>query len=158
MGFSLVYHYTAGKADWLAFGLPMEGENSAIPKTGDVMRRDIPTCQLNERVVNVHERCRKNGWKFCIVVNEANVVLGRVRGKSWEADAETSVEDVMENGPTTFRPDTFLEPLTKRMHDKKVGTAIITRSDGALLGVLYRKDADERLKEPTQTGDKQSVE
>ena len=51
----------------------------------------------------------------------------------------------MENGPTTFRPDNFLEPLVKRMREKKVGSVIITDSDGVLMRVLYRKDAEERL-------------
>jgi len=55
------------------------------------------------------------------------------------------VEEVMENGPTTFRPDNFLRPLVKRMQEKKVGSVIITNSDGVLIGILYRKDEEDRL-------------
>ena len=123
----------------------MEGEFAAILKADDVVRRDVPTCHLTDRVGEVYQRCQAAGWKVCIVVNEANVVLGRVRGDAWKADPETPVEEVMENGPTTFRPDNFLEPLVKRMYDKKVGSVIITNSDGVLIGVLYRKDGQERL-------------
>ncbi|HJR81398.1 MAG TPA: hypothetical protein VJ821_15110, partial [Anaerolineales bacterium] len=79
MGFSPVYRYTAGKLDWFAFGLPMAGEFAAIPKAGDVVRRDVPICQLTDRVGQVHERCLAMGWKVCLVVNESNVVLGRLR-------------------------------------------------------------------------------
>ena len=61
----------------------------------------------------------------------------------------------MENGPTTFRPDNFLEPLTKRMREKKVGSVIITNSDGVLIGILYRKDAEARLGQQ-KPGDEQA--
>jgi rhodanese-related sulfurtransferase/CBS domain-containing protein len=145
LGFSSVYRYAAGKLDWFAFGFPMEGELAAFPKAGDVVRRNVPTCHLTERVGEVYQRCQAAGWKVCVVVTESNVVLGRLRCEAWDADPQTFVEEVMENGPTTFRPDNFLEPLVKRMQEKKVGSVIVTNSDGVLMGVLYRRDAEERL-------------
>ena len=153
LGFSQVYRYAAGKLDWFAFGLPMEGEFAAIPKAGDVVRQDVPTCHLNDYLGEVHRRCQEVGWKVCLVVNESNIVLGRLRREAWEADPDTPVENVMENGPTTFRPDNFLEPLIKRMHDKKVGSVIITNSDGVLIGLLYRKDGEERLQRDRPMGE-----
>jgi predicted transcriptional regulator len=72
-------------------------------------------------------------------------MLGRLRQEAWNANPDMPVEEAMENGPTTFRPDNFLEPLTKRMREKKVGSVSTTNSDGVLIGLLYRKDADERL-------------
>ena len=123
----------------------MEGEFATIPKAGDAVRRGIPICHLTDRVGEVHQRCLDAGWNVCLVLNEKNIVLGRVRGKAWEADPDTPVEQVMENGPTTFRPDNFLGPLVNRMREKKVGTVLITNSDGVLIGVLYRKDGEERL-------------
>jgi predicted transcriptional regulator len=146
LGFPQVYCYVAGKLDWFAFGLPMEGDFAAIPKAIDVVRRDVPTCQLKDPVGEVYRRCQEAGWQVCLVVNNENIVMGRLRREAWQADPETPVEQVMENGPSTFRPDNFLEPLTKRMYDKKVGSLIITNSDGVLIGLLYRKDAEERLK------------
>lgn len=131
----------------------MEGEFARIPKAGDVARRDVPACHLSDRVGEVYERCLALGWKVCLVVNEQNIVLGRLRREAWGADPDTPVQDVMENGPTTFRPDNFLEPLTKRMREKKVGSVIITNSDGALIGILYRKDAEERLSKEQATDD-----
>jgi CBS domain-containing protein len=123
----------------------MGGEYVAILKAGDVVRPDVPTCSLRDRVGKVYQRCQAAGWKVCIVVNDLNVVLGRLRREAWEADPETLVEDVMENGPTTFRPDNFLEPLVTRMREKKVGSVILTNPDGVLIGVLYRKDAEAKL-------------
>jgi len=145
LGFLQVYRYAAGKLDWFAFGLPMAGEFAAIPKAGDVVRRDVPTCHLTDRLGEVHQYCQAIGWQVCLVVNESNVVLGRLRREAWDADPDTPVEQVMENGPTTFRPDNFLEPLVQRMSEKKVGSVIITNSDGVLIGLLYRRDGEERL-------------
>ncbi|SRR6266498_24943 len=145
LGFSPIYRYVAGKRDWFAFGLPMEGDFAVIPTAVDVVRRDVPTCHLTDHVGEVYKRCQEVGWQVCLVLNEANIVLGRLRREAWQASPETPVEQVMENGPTTFRPDNFLEPLTKRMQEKKVGTVIITNSDGVLVGILYRKEAEEWL-------------
>ena len=153
LGFSQVYRYAAGKLDWFAFGLPMEGEFGSIPKAIDVVRRNVPTCHLTDNVSEVFKRCQEAGWQVCVVVNEASIVLGRLRGDAWKANPDTPIEAVMENGPTTFRPDNFLEPLTKRMREKKVGSVIITNSDGGLIGVLYRKDAEERLQGNQSTGE-----
>ena len=154
LGFSQVYRYAAGKLDWFAFGLPMEGEFGTIPKAIEVVRRDVPTCHLKDTVGEVYKRCQEVGWQVCLVVNKANIVLGRVRREAWQVDLETPVEKVMENGPTTFRRDNFLEPLVKRMHEKKVGSVIITNSDGVLIGLLYRKDGDERLRQVQTTNER----
>jgi len=123
----------------------MAGKFAEIPKAGDIVRQDVPTCKLTDRLGEVYERCQTFGWKVCVVVNELNVVLGRLRGEAWKADPQTPIEEVMENGPSTFRPDVFLKTLVKRMLNKKVGSVIITNSDGVLIGILYRKDAEERL-------------
>ncbi len=152
LGFSQVYRYVAGKLDWFAFGLPMEGEFAKLPKAGDLIRRDVPTCRPTDQLGEVHQRCQAIGWKVCLVINDANVVLGRLRRQAWSADPNATVESVMENGPTTFRPDNFLEPLVQRMQEKKVGSVIITNSDGVLLSVLFRKEAEQHLREQRVSG------
>ncbi len=133
----------------------MEGEFASIPKAIDAVRREVPTCHLKEHVGEVYQRCQKAGWQICIVVNKENIVLGRLRREAWQAHPDIPVEQVMENGPTTFRPDNFLEPLTRRMREKKVGSVIITNSDGVLIGILYRKDAEARLGQQ-KSGDEQA--
>jgi rhodanese-related sulfurtransferase/CBS domain-containing protein len=145
LSFKYVFDYAAGKRDWFAAGLPMEGELTPMPKAGAIARRDIPTCYPTELVDEVRERVRARGWKMCVVVNEAQVVLGRLRGGAWEAKPWVTVESVMENGPTTFRPDVTLEDLIERMAEKKVQSVLITNADGVLLGVLFKKDAEQRL-------------
>jgi len=73
LGFSAVYRYVAGKRDWFAFGLAMEGELASIPKAIDVVRREVPTCHLGDHVGKVYKRCQEVGWQVCLLVNEANI-------------------------------------------------------------------------------------
>src|SRR6266851_7861328 len=104
LGFEQVFRYTPGKADWMAAGLPIEGSKASIPRVGSVARRDVPTCRLGERLGDVSARVRAMGWDLCVVVNEGNIVLGRLRPPVLEGDADATVEIVMEPGPVTYRP------------------------------------------------------
>jgi hypothetical protein len=45
----MVFDYVAGKLDWLANDLPIEGELADIAKLGDVADRNIPITQLSDR-------------------------------------------------------------------------------------------------------------
>lgn len=145
LGFTQVFAYAAGKADWFAFGLPVEGKLAGLPRAGDAARRDVPTCRLTERVGDVQPRVEAAGWDTCLVVNEEGVVLGRLRAEALGADPAAVVETVMESGPTTIRPDTLLEAITTRMQARKVDSVVVSTSDGRLVGVLFRSDAERRL-------------
>ncbi len=145
LGFTQVYDYVAGEADWFASGLPREGRDTAIPRAGDAACHDVPTCRPTDDVGAAWERVREAGWDTCVVVNDEDVVLGRMRGQAFEADPMRAVEQVMEAGPTTIRPDERLEELVGRMRDKQVENIIITTPDGRLLGVLRRADAEQHL-------------
>jgi CBS domain-containing protein len=142
LGFSEVYRYTPGKADWLANGLPTEGTRAEIPRVGGRARRDIPTCDLKERVGNIRERVRASGWDVCIVVNEQKIVLGRLREDDLNADAATPVEQVMEEGPTTYRLDRPAEETAKYLAERNIANVLITTSDGELIGLFSRNDAE----------------
>ena len=142
LGFPQVYDHAAGEADWFASGLPGEGRDAAIPRAGDVARRDVPTCGPDNRVGEVRERVQTARWDTCLVVNEERVVLGRLRGTALTADAATPVEQAMEAGATTFRPDARLVEVTERMRAKNVGSAVVTTSDGRPVGRLVRADAE----------------
>lgn len=138
LGFQQVYDYVAGEADWFASGLPREGRDASIPRVGDVARRDVPVCQLDDRVGDVRERVHAAGWDICVVVNCERVVLGRLRGAALLAPAAQPVEAVMEAGPTTIRPDMRLTEMAERMRQKNTVSVIVTTSDGRLVGLLER--------------------
>jgi CBS domain-containing protein len=145
LGFENIYLYAEGKWDWFAYGLPMLGTRSELPQTKDVVRRDVPTCGLAETMGDAHQRAQEAGWEQCIVVAEGRVILGRLRRDAWNAPPATPAEDVMENGPTTVRPDELLAPLVERMQKRKVSSILVATPDGILIGVVERAEAEAYL-------------
>jgi len=144
IGFPRVYDYVAGKADWAATGLALEG--SAGPRAGDHVRADVPTCRLDEPLADVQARVRASGWETCIVVNEHNIVLGRLGRRVLRSDDDVSVEEAMTAGPSTIRPSVTLESILERMRTRNLTGALVTRSDGTLVGLLRRDDAEAALR------------
>lgn len=142
LGFTEVYDYAAGKADWAAAGLPVEGNAAEAPRIGDVARKDVPTCELRERIADVGERVRAAGWGTCLVVNEERVVLGRLFPTELDGEADALAETVMRSGPSTFRPNVSVEEMTRFMGERGISTAVVTTSDGGLVG-LFQQDVSE---------------
>src|SRR5258706_6960318 len=104
LGFTEVYDYAAGKADWLAWGLPREGRTAQVPTVGEVARRDVPTCGLADRVADAKARAQAAGYDACVVANARCVVLGLLRSQELNVDPAATAEGVMRTGPTTYRP------------------------------------------------------
>ncbi len=142
LGYSEVYRYTAGKVDWLASGLPTEGEHARESRVGGLARGDLATCHLDQRVGDVD---RRDG--LCIVVNEEGVVLGDLRGEALEVDPRTPVEEVMNPGPVTYRPDVSVRELAHELIDSGARRVLISDSDGRLIGLVRREDVFEALDE-----------
>ena len=130
-----------GKLDWLAAGLPSEGTNAERPRAGDVARKDVPTCRLDERLGDVRDRVREAGWDACVVVNEERVVFGLLRSQELEANPDLRIEEAMRPGPSTFRPFVSIEEMAAFMIEHDLDSSPITTSDGRLVGLLRRQDA-----------------
>lgn len=145
LGFRRVYRYAAGKADWLAAGLPTEGRNAGTLRAGAVARRNAPTCGPGERVAEAARRTHEARGDSCVVVNDEGVVLGRLRGSALDEDSDAVVEDEMEEGPTTTRANDDLLSLATRLHDHDVASILVTDPDGRMIGIVYRDDADALL-------------
>ena len=143
IGFTQVYDYVAGKAGWGSFGLPLEGTMG--PRAGEHVCTNVPTCQLEERLRDVQERVRAAGWNTCIVVNAAGVVLGRLGRRALGSEDDLAVEEAMSAGPSTVRPNITLESIVARMRKQNLTSVLVTRSDGTLVGVLRRGDAERQL-------------
>jgi predicted transcriptional regulator len=148
-----VHDYAGGKADWAVHGLPLEGRTASRRRAIDVARKDISTCGPGDRLGDVRARVRAAEHDMCIVVNERGIVLGRLQRKSWESAPNSAVEDVMELGPPTERPDPFLHEVVERL--RKVGSVLITWyggevDGGRLVGVLFREDVERVLEENEQ--------
>ena len=142
LGYSEVYDYVAGKADWLAAGLPFEGTAAAISRIGEAARKDVPTCGLREHVRDGRVRAEAAGYDTCMVVNEQRVVLGRLYKAQLEGDPDASVEEVMKSGPSTYRPNMKVSELLSVMRQHNLKTAPVTTSDGKLVGMVVREDAE----------------
>ena len=144
MGFE-AYEYADGKRDWGSFGLPREGKLAEIPSAGDVARRDVPTCTLDEDLRAVRQRVRDEGWDTCFVVADDGVVLGRLGRRALILDDDSTVEDAMSEGPSTVRPSIGIDALIERMDERDLMTFPVTTPDGRLVGLVRRTDAEKAL-------------
>jgi len=135
-----VYDYQAGKQDWMGAGLPTEGTNAQRPRLVDVLRRDVPTCSLDERLGDVRDRAVAAGWDACVVVSQGRVVLGLLRAKELDADPDLLAEQVMRPGPSTYRPFVSVHEMQRTMTERNMESSPVTTSDGKLVGLVRRQD------------------
>ncbi len=147
LGFTKVFDYVAGKADWSANGLPMEGKLANYCRAGSVARADVPTCRLTDRVADALEQVQASDHCVCVVTNDEGVVLGRLGERALLTNPEGLVEQVMESGPTTTRPDDPLDAITERLRGRGVDSILVATPDGRLVGILYREEAERVLAE-----------
>jgi Mg/Co/Ni transporter MgtE len=147
IGFTEVHDYVAGKADWGSAGLPLEGTRGSETRVGAHLRRDVPTCRLDEPLGGVRTRVRAAGSDTCLVVNDENVVLGRLGRAALAGEDDVSVEQAMSAGPSTVRPSLELDRAVERLRRQKLTTLPVTTSDGRLVGLLERDAAEQALAE-----------
>ena len=141
IGFTRVYDYVAGKADWGSFGLPLEGEADSRTRVGSVARTDAPTCRPDELVSDVARRVRDDS-QICVVTNETNVVLGVLGRRALRSSENVRAEEAMTAGPSTVRPSARRDAIAQRMRDQNLAHLVVTHSDGVLSGVLRREDLE----------------
>lgn len=134
-----MYDYGTGKQNWLASGLPVEGENADMIRAGTIARTDAPTCRLDETVGDVHKGL--GGFDTCVVVNEQRVVLGILRPEQLEGDGDRTAEAAMAPGPSTFRPHVSAAELGEYMVRHDLANTPVTTGEGVLLGLVLLKDA-----------------
>jgi CBS domain-containing protein len=130
----------AGKADWMARGLALEGDKAGEPRAIDFAARDVVTCGLRDTIGALRERVAGSPYGFAFVVGEDGVLLGRLRRAALEGDPRVRAEDVMEPGPSTSRPDMPPAQLLAKLDRAQLRTAVLTDPEGRLLGVVRRDD------------------
>ena len=144
LGFTRVYDYVPGKTDWLAAGLPREGDAASIPLAGDVVE-EVLTCYLHDRLADVQSRTARDRADRCVVVGDDGSVMGLLRPDRVDADDGVTVEQVMRPGPTTVRASEPLADLADRMKQAGVRTILVTTPEGRLIGLLHRDEAERVL-------------
>lgn len=131
-----MYDYVDGKSDWMAFGLPVEGEEG--PFAGDALVA-VATCGPDDKVNEALARLLDDGGDRSVVVNERDVVLGLAeRGDLEQSDPQAIVATVMGLSPTTVRPSVLVSSVA---HGES--PAIVTDPQGMLLGVVEVHPASE---------------
>ena len=87
-----------------------------------------------------------------MVVNDERIVLGLLRRKELDADPQATAEQLMRPGPTTFRPNVPVPEMAKRMRERGARTVLVTVSEGKLVGLLWREDAERVAAEGARSG------
>jgi rhodanese-related sulfurtransferase/CBS domain-containing protein len=147
LGFRRVFDYVAGKADWGSAGLPLEGTHDSSTRVGAHLRRDVPTCRLEERLREVQARVTAAGWSTCFVINDEQIILGRLGDSALAREDDVSVEEAMTAGPSTVRPSLELDRTVERMQRQDLTILPVTTSDGKLVGVVELETALRALRE-----------
>jgi CBS domain-containing protein len=138
-----VYRYAAGKVDWLSAGLASEGELANELRIRDIVRREVSTCRLGQHIGDL----RSVSDDLCVVVNEAGVILGDLRGKALQADPSTLVDEVMDPGAATYRPNISVQQITHHLIESGAKRVLVSDGDGRLIGWITREDAERALDE-----------
>jgi rhodanese-related sulfurtransferase len=144
LGFGRVYDYAASKVDYLARGLPREGEKAQERRAADLVRDGVVRCRPGERIAQVRAQVEASPYGVALVLDERDVLLGRLRGSALRGDGTVSAEEAMEAGPSTIRADTSLENLRERLDGGGLNFAIVTTPDGVLMGIICRADLPAR--------------
>ena len=135
--------------DWVTAGLPREGRDAGSPRVADIVRRDVPICSLGDRAGSVRAKMEERGWAECVVVTAGRVVVGMVSGDALRVDPATPIERVMEKSPRTFRPSYGIPALSYELRKQKLGRALVTTSDGVLIGLVRLADVQPTLAKPS---------
>lgn len=145
LGFTDVYDFVPSKMAWMAMGWGREGSATANPTAGEVARREVPTCRLDDTVADAKQRAEEMGYDFCLVTNDEGIFMGRLRGDAFSGDGTKRAGEAMEGGSTTTRPSSALKDLIGRMTKHGVKYMIISDLQGRLMGALMREDVEKAL-------------
>ena len=140
LGFTDVYDYAAGKLDWISRRGPTEGHGPHFAVAGEAADRNaVLSCRVGDRLGVAAEALDTVEHDYCVVVNERDIVLGRLRKKNVTGSLDTPVEQVMEPGPTTVRATESAGELLQRMLKRKVPAVLVTTNEGRLVGVATQE-------------------
>lgn len=131
-GFSSVYDYEAGKEDWLAYGLPFEGDGTLLV----LHLLDPCVCTSEaEPAGELRARLDQRGESLAVLVDEADIVLGTVGRAALQPVADdAAAATVADLDPVTVRPSTTATDVARRLEARQRTFALVTTSSGRLLG------------------------
>lgn len=123
-----MYDYVDGKADWMAYGLRVEGAEG--PFLGQVLA-PVTTCDVALTAGDARRLLASTGTDSLVVLAGDGLAVGEVdAGALADAAEGDRLLDVMDPVPTTVRPSVTVAALA----EGGGGRRLVTTSDGRLLG------------------------
>ena len=123
-----MYDYVDGKVDWMAFGLPVEGEDG--PFLGDQVA-PVATCAVTQTVADARRELSGAGDEAVVIVEADGLAVGEVDENALAGQPDATVLlEVLRPVPSTVRPSVTVASVA----DGGGGGPLVTDSDGRLLG------------------------
>ena len=123
-----MYDYVDGKVDWMAFGLPVEGEDG--PFLGDQVT-PVATCAVTHTVADARRELSGAGDDGLVIVQAEGLAVGEVDAEALEGRPDdTALLEVLRPVPSTVRPSVTVASVA----EGGGGSPLVTDSDGRLLG------------------------
>jgi len=127
-GFTEVYDYVDGKVDWMAFGLPVEGDDG--PFLGDQVA-SVATCAVTQTVAAARRELSGAGDDAVVIVEADGLAVGEVDAEALDGQPDDTVLlEVLRPVPSTVRPSVTVASVA----EGGGGGPLVTDSDGRLLG------------------------
>jgi CBS domain-containing protein len=89
----------------------------------------------------------ESGQPYCVVLNDQDILMGRLRRKHLQGGDEGVVENVMETGSTTVRATESATALLKRMEARDVPAVLVTTAKGKFVGIARRPELERLVRE-----------
>jgi CBS domain-containing protein len=118
--------------------LPFEGSSGEDTRVGAIVRTDVPTCRIGERLAGLPASARD--WGLCVVTNQEGCVTGVIRSGAFALGPETLVEQAMAPGPSTVRPSTRRADLARDVAERRLPYVLVTTPFGELIGLVRADD------------------
>jgi predicted transcriptional regulator len=139
-GFTDVHDYTLGKAAWLAEGLPSEGTRRDDERIAAIAKKDAPTLPGDGSVGDAAKWFAGSDADVAVVLTPTRVVLGLVRREVAGLDPSMPLRDVLQPGPSTFRPSMTIREMVDYFRKGSAMHALVTTSGGEWIGLIDRAD------------------
>lgn len=138
LGFTDVYDYVPGKVAWLGEGLPGEGRKRPEQRVAAIADPDVPLLPAGATVGDARSAMAEGD--LAIVLNDDAVVLGVVRRQVLGLPPETPIAEVLQPGPSTFRPSMTIKEMVEYFHRSDESRAIVSTHAGRWIGLIRRAD------------------
>ena len=132
-----MYDYVDGKVDWMAYGLPVEGDDG--PFLGDQLD-EVPTCDVALDVAAARRALDGSGGDEVVLVDATGLAVGAVDREALEGrDDDVALLEVLQPVPSSVRPSVTVASVA----EAGGGERLVTTSDGRLLGRATVEPADQ---------------